>query len=396
MGLTVRLRLTLLYSVLFLLSGACLLTISYVLVTTSKPIVAMGAVPVQGGERKTNGAHEEEPASDPLIAGQDGLDDLRRQLEAKQQQEEIKRQLVVKSVVALAIMAAVSTLLGWLISGRVLRPLQTMTNSIQHISARNVHERLAVIGPRDELKNLADTVDGLLGRLEAALDSHKRFVANAAHELRTPLTLERALLQEAVSDPNPTVESHQAHLEELSLVSEQQTRLLDSLLVLATSERGLNRTENVDLAELAGDVIRAVEPRRQGLQVVVEAAPAPVTGDPALVRRLVANLVDNAMSYNVPNGWVEVATGVDGEHCFMSVTNTGPPVPPEIVDELINPFQRLSRTEDDGHHGLGLSIVKTIAAAHAAELTVRARPGGGLTIRILFPVGKPALPAPAR
>jgi signal transduction histidine kinase len=396
MGLTVRLRLTLLYSVLFLVSGACLLTISYVLVTTSKPIVAMGAVPIQGGERKTTGVHEEKPASDPLIAGQEGLDDLRRQREDKQQQEEIKRQLVVKSVVALAIMAAVSTLLGWLMSGRVLRPLQTMTNSIQRISARNVHERLAVIGPRDELKNLADTVDGLLSRLEAALNLHKRFVANAAHELRTPLTLERALLQEAVSDPNPTVHSHQAHLEELSLISEQQTQLLDSLLVLATSERGLNRTENVDLADLTGDVIRAAEPRRQGLQVVVEAAPAPVTGDPALVRRLVANLVDNAMSYNVPNGWVEVATGVDGGHCFLSVTNTGPPVPPEIVDELLNPFQRLNRTEDDGHHGLGLSIVKTIAAAHAAEMTVRARPDGGLTIRILFPAGKPALAAPVR
>jgi signal transduction histidine kinase len=396
MGLTVRLRLTLLYSVLFLLSGACLLTISYVLVTTSKPIVAMGAVPIQGGEHKTTGVHEEKPASDPLNSGQDGLDDLRKQREDKQQQEEIKRQLVVKSVVALAIMAAVSTLLGWLMSGRVLRPLQTMTNSIQRISARNVHERLAVIGPRDELKNLADTVDGLLSRLEAALNLHKRFVANAAHELRTPLTLERALLQEAVSDPNPTVHSHQAHLEELSLISEQQTQLLDSLLVLATSERGLNRTENVDLADLTGDVIRAAEPRRQGLQVVVEAAPAPVTGDPALVRRLVANLVDNAISYNVPNGWVEVATGVDGGHCFLSVTNTGPPVPPEIVDELLNPFQRLNRTEDDGHHGLGLSIVKTIAAAHAAEMTVRARPDGGLTIRILFPAGKPALPAPAR
>jgi signal transduction histidine kinase len=388
MGLTVRLRLTLLYSVLFLLSGACLLTISYVLVTTSKPIVAMGAVPIREGDSK--------PAGDTVNSGQDGLDDLRMQREDKRQQEEIKRQLVVKSVVALAIMAAFSTLLGWLMSGRVLRPLQTMTNSIQRISAHNVHERLAVIGPRDELKKLADTVDGLLSRLETALDLHKRFVANAAHELRTPLTLERALLQEAVSDPNPTVHSHQAHLEELSLISEQQTRLLDSLLVLATSERGLNRAENVDLAELTGDVIRAAEPRRQGLRVVVEAGPAPVIGDPALLRRLVANLVDNAMSYNVPNGWVEVATGVDGGHGFLLVTNTGPPVPPEIVDELLNPFQRLNRTEDDGHHGLGLSIVKTIAAAHAAEMTVGARPGGGLTIRMLFPAGKPALPGQAR
>jgi signal transduction histidine kinase len=270
----------------------------------------------------------------------------------------------------------------------VLRPLQTMTNSIQHISARNVHERLAVTGPRDELKNLADTIDGLLGRLDAALDSHKRFVANAAHELRTPLTLEHALLEEAVIDPHATADSFRAQFEQLMVVSEQQARLLESLLVLATSERGLDGLESVDLSGLTGDVLRAAEPeaRRQDLAVTAEVRPARVTGAPALVECLVANLVDNAMSYNVPDGRVEVTTGMEGARSFLSVSNTGPLVPPEMVDQLLSPFQRLDRTADeDGHHGLGLSIVQSIAAAHSADLTVRAQPGGGLAIRVLFP-----------
>jgi signal transduction histidine kinase len=265
-----------------------------------------------------------------------------------------------------------------------------MAGAIQRISARNVHERLAAAGPRDEFKNLADTVDGLLGRLEAALESHKRFVANAAHELRTPLTLEHALLEEAVIDPDATVDSYRSQFEELMVVSEQQARLLESLLVLATSERGLDRSEKVDLAGLVDDVLRAAEPRARlrGLTVAVEEVrPAWVIGDPALVERLVANLVDNAMSYNVADGRVEVATGAEETRGFLSVTNTGPSVPPDMVDQLLNPFQRLDRTADDGHHGLGLSIVQAIAAAHSAELTVRSRPEGGLAVRVLFPAG---------
>jgi signal transduction histidine kinase len=290
--------------------------------------------------------------------------------------------------VALAIMSVIAVALGWLVAGRVLRPLQTMTDSIRHISARNVHERLAVTGPRDELKNLADTIDGLLGRLAAALDSHKRFVANAAHELRTPLTLEHALLEESVIDPDATADSFRAQFGQLMVVSEQQARLLESLLVLATSERGLDRRESVDLSGLTGDVLRAAGPaaRRRDLTVAAEVRPARVTGDPALVERLVANLVDNAISYNVPDGRVDVATGTERGRSFLSMTNTGPPVPPEMVDQLLSPFQRLDRTaDDDGHHGLGLSIVQSIAAAHSADLTVRARPEGGLAIRVFFP-----------
>jgi signal transduction histidine kinase len=369
-GLTVRLRLTLLYGVFFLVSGAGLLAITNLLVANSGP----GTIKSDYGLS---------PAGAPR--GDEGLQHL-----AGLRQAEVTHQLLLNSVVALAVMAVVSAMLGWIVAGRVLRPLQTMTDAIQRISAQNVHERLAVTGPRDELKNLADTVDGLLGRLEAALDSHKRFVANAAHELRTPLTLEHALLEEKVMDPEATAESFRMQFKELMTVSEQQARLLESLLVLATSERGLDRPESVDLSGLTGEVLRAAgrRARRKGLTVTGMTRPAWITGDPALVERLVSNLVDNAISYNVPDGRVEVATGEDGARPFLSVTNTGPVVPPEMVGRLLSPFQRLDRTADeDGHHGIGLSVVKAIADAHQAELTVRARPAGGLAISVVFPDG---------
>ncbi|WP_206060908.1 sensor histidine kinase [Nonomuraea basaltis] len=389
-GMRVRLRLTLLYGVLFLLSGAVLLTITYLLVAHSGTNVAMSTLsttPFGGQESVSIFLGETLPADSRLPEAARRITEAVQE-QALRRQAEIMHQLLVQSGVALAIMSVIAVALGWLVAGRVLRPLRTMTDTIQLISARNVHERLAVTGPRDELKNLADTIDGLLGRLEAALDSHKRFVANAAHELRTPLTLEHALLEEAVIDPDATVDSFRAQFEELMGVSEQQARLLESLLVLATSERGLDHLESVDLSGLTGDVLRAAEPkvRKQDLAVAAEIRPARVTGDPALVERLVANLVDNAISYNVPDGRVEVATGTEGARSFLSVTNTGPPVPPEMVDQLLSPFQRLDRTaDDDGHHGLGLSIVQSISAAHSADLTVGARPEGGLAIRVLFP-----------
>jgi signal transduction histidine kinase len=387
-GMRVRLRLTLLYGILFLLSGAVLLAITYLLVTHSSPNFVMSArsnTP-SGGQSVTIILGEALPANDQLPEAQRRITEAFQE-QALRQQAEIRHQLLIKSGMALAIMSVLAVALGWLVAGRVLRPLQTMTDSVQRISARNVHERLAVTGPRDELKNLADTIDGLLGRLEAALDSHKRFVANAAHELRTPLTLEHALLEETVIDPDATADEFRAQFGQLMVVSEQQARLLESLLVLATSERGPDRLESVDLSGLTGDVLRAAEPeaRRLGLAVAAQLRPARVTGDPVLVERLVANLVDNAMSYNVPDGRVEVETGTEGARCFLSVTNTGPPVPPEMVDRLLSPFQRLDRTADDGHHGLGLSIVQSIAAAHSADLTVRARPDGGLTVSGLFP-----------
>ncbi len=382
----VRLRLTLLYGALFVVSGVILLAITYLLVTGSpaKLVLVNGGA----GEPMVTQDGQGNLYLGPDASGSAQLSNLTQELrqQALRQHEVEVHHLLVQSGIALAIMAVISMVLGWLVAGRVLRPLRTMTGTIQRISARNLHERLAVEGPDDELKGLADTVDGLLGRLERALDSHKRFVANAAHELRTPLTLEHALLEESLIDRDATRESFRANFERLLEISKQQARLLESLLTLASSERALEHREPLDLAVVAGQVVRASRPEseRRGLRVTTTIAPAPTSGDSALVQRLVANLVDNAMGYNLPGGQVEITTRTDGGRAVVRVANTGPEVPPEQVERLFEPFQRLGRTAGGGHHGLGLSIVRAIADAHDAVIGARARPGGGLVIEVAF------------
>ncbi|NUP16675.1 MAG: HAMP domain-containing histidine kinase, partial [Streptomyces sp.] len=225
---------------------------------------------------------------------------------------------------------------------------------------------------------------------------HRRFVANAAHELRTPLTLEHALVEESLMDRDATVDSYRSNMERLLASSQQQARLLESLLTLSSSERGLDRREAVDLADAAEQAVAIPRPdaAQRDLDVRIRTAPAPVTGDAALVQRLVANLVDNAVDYNVPGGHVQITTATRGRHAVVRVANTGPEVPPDQVERLFEPFQRLGRTAGGGHHGLGLSIVRTIATAHDAVLTARARPGGGLVVEVAFPVRKDA-PVPS-
>ncbi|MFI7409578.1 sensor histidine kinase [Streptomyces sp. NPDC049627] len=389
----VRMRLTLLYGVLFVASGAVLLAITYLLVMHASSNVIVGR---EGGDvsRLTR-----DPGSGPSLGLTDGtpispdmgMDNLREH--AYRQHQQGLENLLAQGGIALAIMAVISIALGWLVAGRVLRPLRTMTGTIRRISARNVHERLAVAGPADELKDLADTVDGLLGRLEVALDSHRRFVANAAHELRTPLTLEHALVEESLMDRDATVESYRANMQRLLAISQQQARLLESLLTLSSSERGLDRRDAVDLADAAEQAVGIPRPQagRRDLDLELRTAPAPVAGDAALVERLVANLVDNAVDYNVPGGRVEITTATRGRHAVVTVVNTGPEVPPDQVERLFEPFQRLGRTADERHHGLGLSIVRTIAVAHDAQLTARARPGGGLVVEVAFPLRKDAV-----
>lgn len=374
---TVRMRLTLLYGALFTASGAALLAITFLLVRRKTIFTVL--LPCAG--------LKPEDCSYSLSGKRSAaINPMREYLH---QQHSLLREFVVQSGIALAIMLVVSLALGWIVAGRVLRPLRTMTTTVRHISARNVHERLALTGPQDELKDLADTVDGLLGRLEAALDAQKRFVANAAHELRTPLTLERALLEETLTDRRPTVEAFRATFERVVTISDQQTRLLESLLTLATSERGLESRVPVDLAALTERVL-AAHTSAGGPRLDPRITPAATAGDPALVERLVANLVDNALRYNVPGGSVEVATGSEDGHATISVSNTGPVVPSEQVDRLLQPFQRLDRSaRDDGHHGLGLSIAHAIALAHDGSLSALPRQGGGLVVRAAFPAAHP-------
>lgn len=373
---SIRLRLTALYSAVFAASSAVLLGITYLLVSRSAGVVLFGVGTPEPTGRPGDTFHRQAPALTGVAQ--------RLQAEAERLREAVLHEVVTQSGIALAIMMVVSVALGWLVAGRALRPMRAMASAVRDISARNLHERLAVRAPHDEVKDLADTVDGLLGRLEAAFDAQKHFVANAAHELRTPLTLERALLEETLTDPRATPAALRATCERLLALSQEQDRRLEALLALAAGERGLERREPFDLRALVERVVLA----RPDPRIAAELAPAAAAGDAAQVERLVANLVDNAVQYNVPGGRVEIATGTAGGRAFLSVANTGPVIPADQVGRLFEPFQRLDTertSRDGGHHGLGLSIVRAVAVAHDAMITARPGPEGGLAVEVLFP-----------
>ncbi|MET0135928.1 MAG: ATP-binding protein [Kibdelosporangium sp.] len=330
------------------------------------------------------------------MAGEPGITTEQLQVTANQlraQADEQRaadlRELLTQSGIALAIMAVLSIVLGWIIAGRALRRLRTITSTAREISATNLHERLALDGPDDELKQLGDTFDELLARLEAAFRSQRQFVANASHELRTPLARQLALGQLALDDPAATVESLQAAHKRVLAAGREQERLIEALLTLARGEGGLDRHEPLDLAAVTDQVILRTdtEAARLGIHLTSSVRSAPTSGDPHLVERLVANLVDNALRYNTDHGTVTITTETSAGHATLTVSNTGQIVPATEVERLFQPFQRLStsRTRRDGGLGLGLSIVQAIATAHDATITAQPRQGGGMRITVTFP-----------
>jgi len=372
---TIRLRLTLLYGGLFLVSGAVLLGITYLFVrhryesgnlfiTTSGP---------PGGGLSASGDPLSVPSPTQVVA------------QAQRQSSVALHQLLIQSGFALAIMAFASIWLGWLIAGRALQPLRTITSAAREISAGSLHRRLALDGPDDELTQLGNTFDQLLERLETSFQAQRQFVANASHELRTPLTLERAQVEVALADPDASVESLRTMGEQVLATGEQQERLIEALLTLSRSQRGLDRHEPVDLVAVIEQIVGAVE--RDGLTVTSDLQPAHTTGDPRLVERLAANLVGNAVRHNVPNGWVAVRTATSAGRAVLVVENTGPRIAAEDVDRLFEPFQRLdaARTSAVNGTGLGLSIVRGIATAHDARIATEPLAGGGLRIEVSFP-----------
>ncbi len=372
-------RLTLLYAGLFLLLGTALLAVIYVLVARGTTIQVSQAVPAPSQAiRQLRG----QPGGVGAAAGPV------RAVVVQQHNADLARLLTISWVV-LAVTTAGAAVLGWFAAGRVLRPLREITSTAQTISAGNLNERLALKGPNDEFKRLGDTLDDLLARLEGSFESQRRFVANASHELRTPLTLERTLLQVALADPNANEQTLRATCEELLTSQAEQERLLEALLTLTSSERGLDRREPVDIAAQAQAAIRQVDARAERHELALEAtlAPATTAGDAALIRRLIANLIDNAVDHNIDGGRVEIRTEGANGYALVVVANTGLEVPADQVDRLFEPFQRLggTRSADDGHHGLGLSIVRAIAVAHNAELTATAQAGGGLSVTVRFP-----------
>jgi signal transduction histidine kinase len=393
---TARLKLTLFYGGLFLVSGVVLLVITNILVRSTTGNLIFFRMPGNGLPFDQNGPrgraifnyqgvvrHHPVP---PQLSGQLS----KAEALALQTHAADLHQLAVQSAIALGAMTVLSAVLGWLVAGRVLRPLRSITATARRISANNLHERLALEGPDDEFKELGDTLDGLLGRLESSFDAQRRFVANASHELRTPLTLERTLLQLALDDPGATVASLRSTCEELLVYGEAQERLIEALLTLAASEQGLDQRQPVDLAAIAELVVASPHPEADRLDVSLDSdvRPAATTGDPRLVERLVANLVHNALRHNVAGGWARVRTGTRGGLAVLSVMNSGPVVDSGDIERLFQPFQRLdgSRSGQSDGHGLGLAIVKAIAIAHGATIRVTARLQGGLAVEVGFPV----------
>ncbi len=402
---TVRLKLTLLYGGLFLVCGIALLAVTYFLVErhlptalTSKSLAGTTQTTVSGNQHSavcyTSSQGQGGSALGQLAGGTiptaSGCAAL---LDAARNDE--LRQLIIDSGIALAIMAAASMGLGWVVAGRVLQPLRTITTAARRISASNLYQRLALDGPDDELTELGKTFDGLLARLERSFTAQRQFVANASHELRTPLARQRTLVEVALRDPDATVASMQQTMHRVLGTGEEQERLIEALLTLARSQRGLDRREPLDLAAVTGAAVSATEAdaAERGIRVNTSLGSASSQGDQRLAERLAANLVDNAVRHNVPGGWVEVATGARSGRSVLSVSNTGPVIAPDQVERLFQPFGRLeaTRLSRDGL-GLGLSIVTAIAAAHDADLRARPLPGGGLEVEVHFPPAPDSTP----
>jgi signal transduction histidine kinase len=354
---TLRLQLALLYAGAFVALGAALLAVSGLLVRS-------GSVSVTGSSTSQNAFNGRHFNVGPALV------------------------FLGTVVVAVA--------LGWLIAGRFLRPLRTITATARDISASNLSRRLTITGRDDEFTELGETLDDLFARLEAAFQAQRHFVANASHELRTPLTAERTLLQLALADPDATAETLRSACQQLLALGDQQERLIEALLTLASSERGIDQWAPFDLSEIAGKAImdRRQEADRRGIRIDAALDAATATGDPTLADSLVANLVDNAIRHNLDGGRVEISTATTGGQATLAIGNSGAVIPPGEVDRLFQPFQRLG-TERVGHaggNGLGLAIVRAIAGVHGATLTANARPEGGLDIQVSFPLPPARVP----
>jgi signal transduction histidine kinase len=379
---TVGLRFTILYAVVFLASGIGLLALTFLF----------------SGNRVTNVAPWQQPAPGTGQAEAQRIRELQQRL--AEVEEHQSRQLLIGSLVALMVMAVVSLLVGRMLARRVLRPLRLMTAATRRISADNLDQRLAVSGPADEVKDLADTIDGLLERLDASFAAQRRFVANASHELRTPLATIRASLDVAVAKPDAARQTL-ALADRLRIQLDRVDQLLGGFLVLARAQHGaLSDPADVEVAEL---VARAVADRAAGiaakqLSVTEDLAPGlGVHGDAALLSRMVENVVDNAVTHNEQGGWLRVQTSREGTEVRLVVETGGRILPQRDVDRLAQPFVRAGtdRTGAADGSGLGLSIVAAIATAHGGRLSMAARPQGGLRVSIALPSAPVAVEAAA-
>ncbi len=387
-GRTVRVRLTALYGIMFVVSGALLLAIaSGVAVVRS---ASVGTASPSRANPAPGTALERAQAHIHMLQAQ--LQNLQAQAAGQPGQGRLSSDLLIASLIALAIMTVVSVALGWLVSGRALRPLREMTEAAQRISEYNLDERLAVQGPKDELKELGDTIDGLLERLEVAFNAQRRFVANASHELRTPLTTMRAALDVALAKPEPAPPQTTALAARLRRELDKTDRLLEAFLLLARAQHGsLPGRAILPLDYVAADALSSQAAAISARNLTVEETSAPggawVNGSQALITRMVENVIENAVRHNTEGGWIRVTCRTESGLASVVVENGGPVLEQEQVRELAQPFRRIGadRTGSDKGSGLGLSIVAAIAEAHGGALELQARSEGGLRVGIQLP-----------
>ncbi|MFD8983493.1 HAMP domain-containing sensor histidine kinase [Streptomyces sp. NBC_00809] len=384
---TIRIRLTLLYGGMFLIAGILLLSIIYLLAAqalregNALPFKIVGGQQVEVSSTTCSGVgvHQSIDQFNAAI-GQCILDQRKRALD----------DLLRRSLMALLGLSIIAFAFGYAMAGRVLSPLGKITRTARRVVGSDLTRRIELDGPDDELKELADTFDEMLDRLERAFTAQQRFVANASHELRTPLAINRTLLEVHLSDPGAPVELQQLG-KTLLATNERSEQLVEGLLLLARSENQIVERKPVDLAEVASRAIDQArgEAAAKGVEIRGERALAVVQGNGVLLERIALNLVQNAVRYNVPEGgWVEVTTEVQHGQAVLLVSNTGPVVPAYEVDNLFEPFRRLrtERTGSDKGVGLGLSIARSVARAHGGRILATPREGGGLVMRVTLPL----------
>jgi signal transduction histidine kinase len=397
----IRTRLTLGYAALTFAAGAALLGITYGLVASSLPTQPPSSWTISSQEKRLLEQACGDPGtalqSNPPIVGEKPPPECKQAEGAyyagtaagmQALRENTLSKLLGFWLLGLGIMIVASGGLGWYMSGRVLRPVRVITETAKSASEQHLGERLALTGARDELKELADTFDDMLERLDTAFATQRRFVANASHELRTPLTVMRTAIDVTLAKHSPTTRQLTDMAVRVRRFIDKAESMIEALLTLAVSDQGKLSTEFTDLATWAEDAIDAAAPEIERLSLTVESKldPAETVGDPQLLERMISNLVDNAVRHNEPGGWIRLRTGRSHTAVYLDVSNSGPIVPDDKVPELFEPFRRMeTRTGYREGVGLGLSITRSVAAAHDATVTVRSQPEGGLDVSVVIP-----------
>jgi signal transduction histidine kinase len=416
---SIRLRLTAWYATIFIAMGTVLLAVSYAVVRhefrneQGKVHVAVEEfAPVQAGApafrlKIAPGLPTENTSQVRTLSGAERSAYIRARnayaAQVRVANDRALRRVLLAFGGALLLVTLASVVAGWMVAGRALRPISRITSTARSISDRTLDARIALDGPRDELRELADTFDSMLERLEAAFESQRRFVANASHELRTPLAIVRTELDVTLDDPDADTEELRSMASVVRDANERMERLVASLLALASSEGGVVQARQADLAEIVRPTLERAEFGDGALQLEATLGPAPVLGDPVLLERLAENLVENAVRYNAAVGWVRVRTGIERGEATLHVANPGARIDPADVEGLLEPFRRLesSRARSTGGYGLGLAVVRAVAQSHGGRVAVLARREGGLEVTVSLPLAsaaaaQPAVTAPAR